>query len=330
METSLLLLEKYNKEIPRYTSYPTVPYWGEDMNQKTYLSAFKAQFSSCNQNQGISLYIHLPFCESLCTYCGCNKVITSQHEVVEDPYITAVLKEWGLYVQHMQATPVLRELHLGGGTPTYFSPENLERLLSGIYAKAVIHPEFEGSIEGHPNNTTWDHLKVLKSFGFTRISFGVQDHDPNVQKVINRIQPYENVKKVTDWAREVGFQSINYDLIYGLPLQKVSSIEKTVIDTIALRPDRIAFYSYAHIPWKARGQRLYGEKDLPGAEEKRQFYAMGRKLFLEAGYKDIGMDHYALPADDLFVAAKGNAAPELYGLYNDPYKVINRTWCFCY
>jgi len=299
----MLLLEKYNKEIPRYTSYPTVPFWTDNLDQELYLSEFQSRFSVCNKKEGISVYIHLPFCDSLCTYCGCNKVITTQHEAVEDPYIHAILKEWDLYLQKMKDRPLIRELHLGGGTPTYFSGPNLQKLLAGIYAKANIHPQIECSIEGHPNNTTREHLEVLRLFGFKRISFGVQDHDPKVQKIINRIQPYQQVKNVTNWAREAGFQSVNFDLIYGLPLQTIRTIEKTILDTIALKPDRIAFYSYAHIPWKARGQRLYDETDLPSPSQKLAFYALGRKLFMEAGYKDIGMDHFALPTDSLYEAA---------------------------
>jgi oxygen-independent coproporphyrinogen-3 oxidase len=297
------LLEKYNCEIPRYTSYPTAPYWYDFEDRHQYFEKFISGFEENNRTEGISLYIHLPFCEELCTYCGCNKIITNNH-MVEEKYWQAVLCEWYHYRELMTESPVIREMHLGGGTPTFFSPENLRRLLNCILEIADIHPKREFSIEGHPNNTTLAHLRLLHQFGFERISFGVQDHDPEVQRMINRIQPYENVKRATEQARETGFTSVNYDLIYGLPGQSEKSIEKTIHDTILLKPDRIAFYSYAHIPWKAKGQRLYNENDLPAPEKKLKFYLTGRQMLLEAGYVDIGMDHFALPQDKLHQAFK--------------------------
>ena len=301
MNTTVSLLSKYNRDVPRYTSYPTVPFWHDFADNQSYFHNFSERFSLYNKPEGISLYLHLPFCETLCTYCGCNKVITKNHSV-EEEYLNAILDEWYQYGKLMEATPVIRELHLGGGTPTFFSPENLRRLLNCLFDIADIHADREFSIEGHPNNTTKAHLELLYQFGFRRISLGVQDHDPEVQRIINRIQPYENVKRVTEWARQTGFTSVNYDLIYGLPHQTGKSITKTIIDTIALKPDRIAFYSYAHIPWKAKSQRLYDERDLPPAEQKLKFYTIARSLFLSSGYKDIGMDHFALPGDDLYIA----------------------------
>ncbi len=292
------LLKKYNREVPRYTSYPTIPFWREWTGTMEYLDSFRDNFERYNKECGISLYIHLPFCESLCTYCGCNKIITRKHGV-EGNYLSAVLSEWQLYRKLMGTAPLIRELHLGGGTPTFFSPENLRSLLEGIFDISDIHPQKEFSIEGHPNNTTKAHLETLGQLGFERLSLGVQDHDPRVQRIINRIQPYENVKRVTETARQVGFTSVNYDLIYGLPLQTFESIQKTTEDTIALRPDRIAYYSYAHIPWKMKAQRLYDEKDLPSAERKLAFYQLARSLFLSSGYKDVGMDHFSLPGESL-------------------------------
>jgi len=296
-----LLLNKYNVPVPRYTSYPTVPFWKDELSISKWKNIFQQQFSLTNSTKGISLYLHLPFCESLCTYCGCNKKITSNHKV-EEEYINAIAKEWGLYMNLMHEKPVIRELHLGGGTPTFFSPENLKRLLDIIFEKAVIAPDHEFSIEGHPNNTTTAHLQALYNLGFRRISYGVQDNDPEVQRIINRIQPIENVQLATEAARAVGFKSVNYDLIYGLPLQTMTSLQKTIEQTIALQPDRIAFYSYAHVPWTSRGQRLFDEKDLPSTEEKMQLYQLGKKMLTENGYHDIGMDHFALPTDDLYIA----------------------------
>jgi oxygen-independent coproporphyrinogen-3 oxidase len=301
MQVSLDLLNKYNVAVPRYTSYPTVPFWKEEIDVNEWKHTFQQQFSITNSTQGISLYLHLPFCESLCTYCGCNKKITTQHGV-EDEYSLAIIKEWQLYLALMTEKPVIRELHIGGGTPTFFSPENLEKLLMQIFKDAIIHPDHEFSFEGHPNNTTEAHLQTLYNLGFRRVSFGVQDNDAEVQRIINRIQPFENVQHATETARRIGYQSVNFDLIYGLPKQTLQSMEATILQTISLQPDRVAFYSYAHVPWTSRGQRLFDEKDLPSTDTKMQLYQLGKKLFAGNGYRDIGMDHFALPHDDLYIA----------------------------
>ena len=295
------LLNKYNVPVPRYTSYPTVPFWNENINKSQWRKAFRDQFHISNGSMGLSLYIHLPFCESLCTYCGCNKKITTNHSV-ESEYIDVLLKEWSLYCELMEEIPVIREFHFGGGTPTFFSPENLNRLLDAILANSTIHPTANFSFEGHPNNTTREHLQTLYNWGFRRVSYGVQDNNPVVQKAINRIQPIEHVKAVTDIAREIGYQSVNYDLIYGLPFQTLTRIQKTLQECITLAPDRFAFYSYAHVPWTSRGQRLFDENDLPTAEQKMSFYQEGVKIFKSANYQHIGMDHFVLPSDDLFLA----------------------------
>jgi oxygen-independent coproporphyrinogen-3 oxidase len=295
------LIDKYNIPGPRYTSYPTVPFWDDasfsgDLWQQSVIKTF----NETNDTEGISLYIHLPFCEQLCTFCACHKRITKQHSV-ETPYLESVLKEWDLYVKLFGRTPKLKELHLGGGTPTFFSPANLRILLEGIFAKAEIaeHPEF--SFEGHPNNTTREHLQTLYDLGFRRASFGVQDYDPKVQKAINRIQPFENVKNVTEMAREIGYRSISHDLVFGLPFHTWEKMEFTIRKTLELKPDRLAFYSYAHVPWiKGVGQRGFDENDLPSGEEKRKLYTNGKKLLEELGYIEVGMDHFALPHDDLY------------------------------
>ena len=188
-----LLVRKYNRPVPRYTSYPTVPYWDNAISVERWKEAFAVKFGEQNHIEGISLYIHLPFCESLCTYCGCNKKITSNHKV-EEEYLESIEKEWLLYRRLMKQTPVIREIHLGGGTPTFFSPKNLLRLLNFLLKGSIVHPQREFSVEGHPNNTTMEHLQVLYRSGFRRISYGVQDNDPAVQRIINRFQPFENVK----------------------------------------------------------------------------------------------------------------------------------------
>ena len=300
------LLRKYNVPAPRYTSYPTVPYWDEEaFTAEGYLGSARRSFNETNASEGVSLYIHLPYCEKLCTFCGCNKRITLNHDV-EGPYIKALLKEWEMYIGLFEGKLLIKELHLGGGTPTFFSPKSLEVLIKGLFAKSSISEGAEFGFEGHPNNTTLEHLTVLRELGFSRVSFGVQDNDPRVQEAINRIQPGERVEEVTNWARKLGYTSVNYDLVYGLPFQKMSSIENTIEHTLGLMPDRIAFYSYAHVPWiKGLGQRKFTENDLPPEDEKRNFYETGRGLLEGAGYIEIGMDHFSLKTDSLYKAMMG-------------------------
>ena len=297
------LVQKYNVQGPRYTSYPTVPYWNmETFSGKKWASTISRSFDESNKEEGISLYIHLPFCESMCTFCGCHKRITKRHEV-ERPYIFSVLKEWKLYCDLFSTRPKIKELHLGGGTPTFFSPEHLRILIEGIFRRAERAEHYEFSFEGHPNNTSYAHLKELYSLGFTRVSFGVQDYNDKVQHAIHRIQSFEKVKEVTSWARDIGYTSIGHDIIFGLPHQKVSHIASTVERTKLIKPDRLAFYSYAHVPWlKGNGQRGYKDEDLPSGEEKRRQYSQGKGLLSEAGYYEIGMDHFALKEDALFKA----------------------------
>ena len=295
------LVQKYNVPGPRYTSYPTVPYWDKDsFRSKKWEESVRNSFLESNENEGISLYIHLPFCEQMCTFCGCNKRITKNHSV-EKPYINSVLKEWSMYNQLFSERPVIKELHLGGGTPTFFSPENLELLLKGIFYGSKKHQDIQLSFEGHPNNTSPEHLEILSNYGFKRVSFGVQDYNKTVQKAINRIQPFENVETVTKSSRDNGYESVSHDIIFGLPFQTKNDIINTIEKTNKLRPDRIAFYSYAHTPWiKGNGQRGFKDSDLPSGKEKREQYEIGKNLLLDAGYVEIGMDHFALKTDSLY------------------------------
>lgn len=314
------LIDKYNIPGPRYTSYPTVPFWDEaSFSAEQWESSVIRSFNESNSSEGISIYIHLPFCEQLCTFCACHKRITKQHSV-ETPYLQSVLKEWDLYLElfeqsasvnqqqdlkqkakSLKPKAKIKELHLGGGTPTFFSPENLRILLEGIFAKAEIAENPEFSFEGHPNNTTKEHLQTLYDLGFRRCSFGVQDYDLEVQKAINRIQPYENVEKVTQWARGIGYESVSHDLVFGLPHQNWEKMEHTIRKTMELKPDRLAFYSYAHVPWiKGVGQRGFDDSDLPSGEEKRKLYENGKALLEDLGYKEVGMDHFSLEQDDLY------------------------------
>ncbi|MDM1374883.1 oxygen-independent coproporphyrinogen III oxidase [Myroides marinus] len=300
---SFSLIQKYNVPGPRYTSYPTVPYWEDtSFSRDKWIDSLKRSFIESNQKEGISIYIHLPFCESLCTFCGCHKRITKRHEV-ESPYIDALLKEWDLYCALFEEKPVIKEIHLGGGTPTFFSPAHLTKLIEELKAKAVIADEYEFSFEGHPNNTTKEHLSTLYNLGFRRVSFGVQDYNPEVQKAIHREQSFHNVAKVTLWAKELGYTSISHDIIYGLPFQKLEHVIDTIEKTKSLSPDRLAFYSYAHVPWiKGNGQRGFNDEDVPKDDVKRQLYEKGKELLLKNEYIEIGMDHFSLKSDSLYRA----------------------------
>jgi len=303
MSTSLI--QKYNVPGPRYTSYPTVPYWNEsNFTTEKWIAAFQQSFEESNSKNGISLYIHLPFCESMCTFCGCNKRITKNHSV-EETYIKALLKEWSLYCNLFSERPNIKEIHLGGGTPTFFSKNNLEQLINGIFSYANKAENYEFSFEGHPNNTTYEQLQKLYDLGFRRVSFGVQDYAEKVQKAIHRIQPFHNVAKVTFWAKEIGYTSIGHDIIFGLPFQTIEDVVDTIEKTNSLKPDRLAFYSYAHTPWiKGNGQRGFNDEDLPKDAEKRKLYEIGKQLLSKNGYHEIGMDHFALATDSLYQASQ--------------------------
>ncbi len=293
------LIRKYNTPGPRYTSYPTVPYWDTELfSIKTWKESVVNTFWISGKE--ISIYVHLPFCESLCTYCGCNTRITRNHDV-EGKYIEAVLTEWKMYLATFPSKPIIKELHLGGGTPTFFSPDNLKKLLEGILDLGIVPEDHEYAFEGHPNNTTREHLQTLYDLGFSRVSFGIQDFDLEVQRTINRIQPFEKVQEVVKNAREIGYSSINFDLIYGLPKQTLSSVSDTINKTLHLNPDRIAFYGYAHVPHLKPAQRSF-EQWLPQDEEKRALYELGKSLLVDNGYMDIGMDHFALASDAMYKA----------------------------
>ncbi len=305
MDIEKSLIHKYNVPGPRYTSYPTVPFWkNNELSQKEWIDTIRKNRSFFQSNE-ISLYIHLPYCESLCTFCGCHKRITKNHSV-EEPYINTLIKEWEIYLKELDFKPIIKELHFGGGTPTFFKPSELKRLLVSLFDTNSINPvKHELSFEAHPNNTTEEHLKTLYDFGFRRVSFGIQDYSPVVQKAIHRIQPFENVKNVHLIAKQIGYTSISHDLVFGLPKQHIQDIERTIEKTLLLMPDRISLYSYAHVPWiKGNGQRGYDEKDLPKNEEKRELYERSKDLLEKAGYIEIGMDHFALEHDDLSKAMR--------------------------
>ena len=299
------LLQKYNVPGPRYTSYPTVPFWKNvDLKPSQWLKVLEKQKAEA---KSLGIYIHLPFCESLCTFCGCHKRITKNHQV-ETPYIDSVLKEWDLYQPFLSEAIDIKELHLGGGTPTFFAPEALIRLTKGIFRQQHIDPNScELSFEAHPGSTSAEHLLALHEVGYRRVSFGIQDYDPQVQQAIHRVQSFDLVKRTHQQAKALGY-SVNHDLVYGLPFQNLNGFTDTIEKTIALLPERIALYSYAHVPWvKGTGQRGYDEAHLPQDAQKRALYEMAYEKLLAAGYLAIGMDHFALPTDALALAFKSKS-----------------------
>ncbi|MGZ3843162.1 MAG: oxygen-independent coproporphyrinogen III oxidase [Bdellovibrio sp.] len=296
------LLAKYDVPAPRYTSYPTVPYWETNPTDEQWIQHLR---TTLQENEGgWSMYVHIPFCESLCTFCGCNNIITKDHKR-ETPYTDLVLKEWNLYTEKVPEllSKPLKHIHLGGGTPTFLSAESLVRLLKPILSKTKINPDnFEGSIEVDPRRTNAEQLKALRDLGFNRVSMGVQDFNPEVQRLVHRIQPFEITEGLTNAARAMGYTSVNFDLIYGLAKQTAQSMVETAKATVQLRPDRIALYSFALVPWIKPAQRLFKDEDLPKAAEKRELYEIAREILLNAGYVEVGMDHFALPTDSLCTA----------------------------
>ena len=300
------LYRKYNVAGPRYTSYPTVPYWEQSPTPSQWLDALRESLAEGKaKSVGASLYLHIPFCESLCTYCGCNKRITKNHAVAR-PYIDTLLKEWSLYRAGLglgNSFP-LADLHLGGGTPTFLNADELSYLLDALLETVTVQKGHDFAVEVDPRVTSRTQLEVMGRFGFNRISMGIQDFDPVVQNIVHRVQSEEQVASLTADARRIGFKSVNFDLIYGLPKQTPQSIEKTMAAVARLRPDRIAFYSYAHVPWIKPSQRRFTEQDLPVGDAKRKLYEIGRQLLQSEGYLEVGMDHFALPSDDLCLAVE--------------------------
>ena len=303
--TTSELLRKYDVPGPRYTSYPTILHWDNTPTTDEWLQSVSDSIDLTERHgSGAAIYVHIPFCRSLCTYCGCNSRITSSTSAGQR-YVKTVLREWELYRERLRRSQLipLSELHLGGGTPTFLSAAELEELISGLLQHTRKTPDAEFSVESDPRVTNPDHLSTLYRLGFRRLSLGIQDFDPLVQLAVNRVQSERQVRAVTEQARATGFNSINYDLIYGLPFQTLQSVAQTIEAVTRLRPDRIAFYAYAHVPWVKPGQRHFTEKDLPSGDGKRELYEFGREMLGSAGYREIGMDHFALETESLWQAA---------------------------
>ena len=294
------LLAKYNRPGPRYTSYPPVPFWKNAPGESEWINHLKLIYS---EKEGMDLYVHVPFCEKLCYYCGCNRIVTKNHSV-QDNFVNLLLLEWQTYCDRLGFIPTINSLHFGGGTPTFLTPENLEKLI----VKLTLNKKenFTGSIEIDPRNTSLEHLDCFKKNGIKRVSLGIQDFDPLVQKAINRDQSFELVEKLVHELRIREFESINFDVIYGLPKQTKETIIETFRLIRKLKPDLIAYYSYAHLPDRLKNQRLINPADLPEASEKQAFYELGKELLAMDGYADIGMDHFALPHNFLYKAKENN------------------------
>ncbi len=298
------LLTKFDIAGPRYTSYPTADRFVEAFGEADYIQALEQRRTGpAALALPLSLYVHIPFCESLCYYCACNKIITKHHER-SLPYLRYLAKEVDLHVQRIGIGQTVSQLHLGGGTPTFLSDAELGELMAMLRRNFTLVPGGEYSIEVDPRTVDEARLATLAQLGFNRLSFGVQDFDPLVQKAVHRIQPAEKVFALVEAARRLGFESINADLIYGLPKQTPESFDRTLAQMAELRPDRIALYAYAHLPERFKPQRRIAAGDLPGAANKVAMLARSLEAFEEAGYVYVGMDHFALPNDALAVAKR--------------------------
>lgn len=298
--TTAELLARYDRPGPRYTSYPTAVSFREDFCEEDYVRRLAR--ADAQADEPLSLYAHLPFCRERCLYCGCNVVITPHHRVARD-YLANLIEEIDLLARHLPRRRTLSQLHWGGGTPTYYSAFELSRLMGAIAERFAFTPDAEIGIEVDPRATEPLHLDTLAGLGFNRLSAGIQDFAPEVQQAIHRVQSYEQTRDVLVRARAVGFRSINVDLIYGLPFQTVAGFRRTLEQVLELRPDRIAVYSFAFVPWIKGHMRHLPEAALPGPELKLDLLALALDTFTGAGYRAIGMDHFALPGDELARAA---------------------------
>jgi oxygen-independent coproporphyrinogen-3 oxidase len=295
---SLDLLRRYNVAGPRYTSYPTAPVWSEGIGPGDYEALLRDSARSPDPAP-LSLYLHLPFCEKLCYFCGCTVVITGREHGLEDAYLETLTREIDWVSERAGgARRRVVQLHLGGGTPTYFAPERLERLVRGLRERFSFAEDAEVGVEVDPRVTTSEHLAVLARSGFNRLSMGVQDFDPRVQQAINRIQPFEATRDLVEEARRRGFSSVNMDLIFGLSFQTPESFSATIDRVLEISPDRLAVYSYANVPWMKKHQRVL-EPHLPDERTKFEIFRTALERFCEAGFEYIGMDHFARPEDEL-------------------------------
>jgi oxygen-independent coproporphyrinogen-3 oxidase len=297
IEISEELIRRFDTLGPRYTSYPTADRFNAGFTEDTY-HGYLAQRATNASNPPLSIYVHLPFCESLCYFCACNKIITKDHERVTE-YLRYLDKEIALVAERIGSDRKTVQLHLGGGSPTFFDAGELRQLMAILRKYFDLTPDAEVGVEIDPRTLKEGSLAMLAELGFNRNSFGVQDFDPAVQAAVNRIQPLEMVEKAVEDSRKANFQSINADLIYGLPKQTMESFSRTLDSLIRLAPDRVALYNYAHLPKRFKAQRLIVGADLPSAELRLQIFMMSMRRLLDAGYVYIGLDHFSKPDDEL-------------------------------
>ena len=296
------MLQKYDVSGPRYTSYPTADRFVEAFNEDSYKVTLD-QRRVAGAALPLSIYVHIPFCESLCFFCACNKIVTKHHERSTE-YLRYLNREIDLHIEHLGTKQIISQLHLGGGSPTFFSDAELSELMTMLKRNFTFAPGGEYSIEVDPRTVNDSRLKHLAELGFNRLSFGVQDFDPEVQKAVHRIQPAEQVFSLVEAARRLKFDSVNVDLIYGLPMQTPESFSRTLDQIVELRPNRIALYGYAHLPERFKPQRRISEYELPAAQDKISMLSNALSAFIKAGYVYVGMDHFALPDDDLAIAKR--------------------------
>ena len=300
LKVNLDLVKKYNVPGPRYTSYPPATQFSDQVSRDTLLQNIRANNESAGD---LSLYFHLPFCQTLCWFCGCTTVITTQ-QGQSAAYLKYIEKELDLMGQFLNPKRKAVQLHFGGGTPTFLLPEEIRALGRLIQSRFQLAADIEAGVEVDPRRLTRDHIEALGEAGFNRASMGVQDNNPVVQKAIHRIQPFEETKSAVDWIRGAGFKSVNIDLIYGLPYQTPDSFEKTLDEVLTLRPDRFAIFNYAHVPWLKPAQRIFTEGILPSAETKLELLKLTIEKLTSSGYAYIGMDHFALTGDELAIAQR--------------------------
>ncbi len=300
MHVDVALLQKYSKPGPRYTSYPTAPYFTEAYGEKEWREELAR---SQETGRGISLYAHIPFCDTLCYYCGCNMVATGHYEKASH-YLELLLREIDHSARLINPARKVEQLHWGGGTPTYLNPADMRLLASHMRSLFDFSPTAEVGCEVDPRELSEDHVQALLDSGFNRVSLGVQDLDANVQKAVNRVQSEELIRRVYGWMRDAGFSSINMDLMVGLPHQTVTSFSRTLDAILDMAPDRLAVFSYAHVPWMKKHQTLIVEADLPDLAHRLQLQQLIFERLTEAGYEYVGMDHFARPDDEMVQARK--------------------------
>ncbi len=300
-EVTLELLKKYDRPGPRYTSYPTAVEFNESFGAERYAESLRR--ADAHASEPLSFYVHLPFCRQRCTFCGCHVVIT-RNEDVSSRYLGYLHREIEMLAERLPRRRKVSQYHWGGGTPTYIAPEQMAALHAKVREHFEVDPAGEVAIEADPRVTTREQIDLLREMGFNRVSMGVQDFDPEVQAAVHRDQTEAQTRDLYGYCREKQFHSVNLDLIYGLPKQTLEKFTRTISVVNALRPDRIALYSYAHVPWVRAQQKWIKPEDLPSAETKLKLFCVAREMLLDAGYVAIGMDHFALPGDELATAIR--------------------------